>query len=235
MRIVAFLLVLALAGVAQADILLDFGEAAIIGGSANPTYNPTPSPDPYQSRHWNNVFLDPESPNTMWFPNLTDTTGGATTISAGVVTFTTDGNRGMAIDCVYPSTAQEDAVGCKNDVTSSVILTGMTAPKYSILLFGSTHANVAWYNTDNRRGDYTIGGTTITLINCLNKHRRAEFYDISPDANDEIVISVSGATPGGTETYSYGYLNVAEIIVPEPATLSLLALGGLVAIRRRRR
>ena len=240
--IVSLLVVGLLAGVGQAaSILLDFGEPDEIpigSGTPNATYNPTPSPDPYQGRHWNNVWGSTPTPGTPEsFPGLIDDTGAATAVQADVSGFTTDGNAGMNVSAMYVNTATQDEVGCKDlasgGTTGIVTLSGLTEPLYTLKVFGSAHlAPPVWYNADTRRGDYTVGGNTQTLISYGNTNQYVVFY-ASP-VGGVITLSVDGATPGGTETYSYGYLNVLEVIIPEPATLSLLVLGGLAVIRRRR-
>jgi hypothetical protein len=46
---------------------------------------------------------------------------------------------------------------------------------------------------------------------------------------------MSATAPGSIYAYSIWEFNVAAIDYPEPTTLSLLALGGLGMLRRRRR
>jgi len=145
----------------------------------------------------------------------------------------------MAAEVVYPQTAQIDAIGVKNidpnDPTNPGIVTisGLTEPEYTIRLFSSAtnDAEKDWYNDNNRRIDFTIGGLTKTVHSYGNTDYVESFWSVAP-INGAITVQVAGATPGGEETYSYGYLNVMEIVVPEPATVSLLASGALAVIRK---
>jgi hypothetical protein len=229
--------VLALACTAQASILLDFGEGPTVEGQPNPTYNPTPSPDPEQGLYWNNLWQD-MIVGSSTFTNIIDSANNPTSIQVVVTGFTTDGDKGMDANDVYPWTAQRDAVGCKwlgdGGTTGIITISGLTEPEYAVRCFSSTHEDVSWYNDDTRRTDFTIGVDTRTVYCSGNTSYTETFYNIAPSSG-VITLYVDGATPGGTATYSYGYCNVVELIIPEPATLSLLALGGLAAIRRRRR
>ena len=241
------LAVLALAGAAQADMLIDFGEPALVNEMPNETYDPTPSPDPFLGKHWANADCDTADANAIRNFNLVDAaTGAATGAVAGVSGFTTDSGynpnpdpgdphcRGVDAQVVYPRTAQRDIVGVPHDKVGIVTISGLTEPEYAIRIFGSLAANPAksWYNDNSRRNNHTVGGVTM-LLHCFeNTSDTVTFYNVAP-VNGEIVIETTGA-PNPEGGSSYAYLGVVELIVPEPATLSLLALGGLVAIRRRR-
>lgn len=241
------LAVLAIAGMAQgAEILMDFGEPPEIQAfpegpwDPNPTYKPTPSPDPFQSRHWNNLCMagDGDANTITAFPNMVDANGVGTAVSAAVTGFTTDGNKGMDAEVVYPNTAQHDAVGVKGIDSGgsygTVTISGLSEPAYNIRLFSSTHEDVSWYNDDTRRTFFRANGHSLVFYGSGNTDQTMTLWNVAP-VGGVILLEVTGAIPGGEATYSYGYLNVAELfVVPEPATLSLLALGALAAIRRRR-
>jgi hypothetical protein len=58
------------------------------------------------------------------------------------------------------------------------------------------------------------------------------FLGVQPDANGEIFVDVE-AGPGNTNGTGFYYINLMQMdIVPEPATIGLLALG-LLGFRRR--
>jgi len=238
MRVLTVALALvAIAGIAQADILVDFGEPEFVNGMPNATYYPTPSPDPFLGKYWNMGAMggDGDANTVTVFNDLVDSAGNVLTgTSMSVTGFPTDGNKGLPGSVVYPQSASQDAVGCKHGEDPGIItISGLTEPEYTVRLFSSTNEDVSWYNDDTRRTDVTIGGVT-KMIHCSGNTDYIEsFYNVAP-VGGSITVEVTGATPGGDATYSYGYLNVMELVVPEPATLSLLAIGGLVAIRRRR-
>ncbi len=55
-------------------------------------------------------------------------------------------------------------------------------------------------------------------------------HNVVVSANGQLVITADGATPA-----DFGTVNgIQVVLVPEPASLSLLAVGGLLAVRRRR-
>jgi len=238
MRVLTLVLaVLAIAGMAQADFLLDFGEAVAPAGQI--PYGselPTRSPDPYQGRYWNNVWTGgwaSGDPNEVAsFSNLVDTTGAATGVSASVRGFTTDGTNGIAAQVLYPQSAQQDGVGCKHGEAPGIVtISGLTEPEYTIRLFSSATTEKYYYNDDNRRTLFTVNGVSKIVHPYGNTDSVESFYNVAP-VDGTIAVEVTGATPGGEETYSFGYLNVMELVVPEPATLSLLALCALAVGRK---
>jgi len=220
----------------QADILVDFNEDPY--DFCTCVYYPTPSPDPLGGRHWNNVWGDIQDPNHVEsFSDLVDTTGAVVAgLALSVSGFQADVPNGMNVDGAYPQTAQIDAVGTEyGEPPGIVTISGLTEPEYTIRLLSSASDDPerSWYNDDTRRTDFAIGGVTKTVHCYANTNYVESFWNVAP-VGGVITVEVTGATPGGTETYSWGYLNVMEIIVPEPATLSLLALGCLAVIRRHR-
>jgi len=235
------LAVVFITGVVHADILFDFGEFVSGCDPLEEWGYVTRSPDPYQSRHWNNIWgmdWDPPDPNEVFaFNNLIDTAGVGTGVNLAVSGFTVDGYRGIPGDGLYPETAQIDAIGVRcadanNPIGRGIVtVSGLTEPLYTIKLFSSTHEDVEWYNDDTRRTQFTIG-TDTRIVHCSGNTSYIETYWDIAAVDGTITVQVTGATPGGEETYSYGYLNVMEIVVPEPATLGLLALGAAAMIRR---
>jgi len=253
MRILTVALALvAIAGMAQADILIDFGEPEFVNGMPNATYYPTPSPDSFQGRYWNMAYCDPtEDPNgieqrgynPVTISNLVDSTGAATSANVTLKYFITDGSMGMPSEVVYPQSAQADGIGrpwidpndpdAKGPNPGSIVVSGLTEPEYTLRVFSSAYTDKSYYNDGNRRTLVTVNGDSRMIHSYANEDYIESFYNIAP-VGGSISLEVTGATPGGGETYSYGYIQVLELVVPEPATLSLLAIGGLVAIRRRR-
>jgi len=242
-------------GIAQADILVDFGEPETVLGMPNFTYDPTPSPDPFLGKYWiNGAMAGDGEPNTVTvFNDLVDSAGNVLTgTSMSVTGFSTDSGyeegaerpcNGVDAEVIYPRTAQRDYVGCKyaldpNDANATVgivTFSGLTEPEYTIKIFGSlwSDPDKSWYNDDNRRNLHTVGNVSKVLHCFDNTSDTVSFYNIAP-VNGEITILTTGAEPGGDWTYSYGYLSAMELIIPEPTTLALLAAGVFGVTRRRR-
>ena len=230
MRIViASLAILAMACVAQAGsitqtILIDFGEPELVDGNANATYMPTPEPP----------FNNMETADTV---ALIDTGGAASGITATTAGFTTDGAGGMDANNLYVYEAQKDYVGCAEDQPSTITLTGLTEAEYTIVLFGSRDTG-SWGAPLFRKGIFSVDGWTSHQLQDHSGNTTAKlvFSDVAP-VGGTITLDVLGSSQDllSGNPMGYAYINVLEILVPEPATLSLLALGGVLAIRRRRR
>ena len=230
MRIaIALLAILAMACVAQAGevtetILIDFGEPELVDGNANLTYLPAPEPP------WNN--MDGNSALA-----LDNTAGNPTGITATTTGFATDGVGGVDANNLYVHEAQYDYVGCAEDQPSSVTLTGLTEAEYTIVVFGSRSTN-AWGAPSFRSGKFSVDGWANHAVqdHMANTTEKLIFSDVAP-VGGTITLDVLGSERDllNGVSFNYAYLNVMEILVPEPATMSLLALGGVLAIRRRRR
>lgn len=142
------------------------------------------------------------------------------------------------------------------DVWVDLVFTGMNPNmRYTVIVTGNRN------NNGTRPGRFTISGADSfinsssvgaefsgpadpsvvfeTGVNTTNGYV-ARFSDIAPGADGSVTVRVTPLLNG--ETWSGGtsdgriFLNQLKVIevVPEPATLGLLAAGGLMLIRRRR-
>lgn len=226
----ALLSLAALSPISAQTILIDFGKT----GTASTT-----SPD-VNGNYWNNVTSGTSGTSIA---NLTTTTNGSSGIQLTITTaFANTGpdayatltgesslgalNIGTAIsDFVYVSTGS--AVITFSNLDSS--------KTYNFSLFGTrdttTVRNTTYVVTGTNSGTQTLqtsgtdlGGSGINY----NDSTLALINGITPNASNEITLAVSSA--------GLGYLNALQIsVVPEPAAMALLALGGTALLIARRR
>jgi len=103
------------------------------------------------------------------------------------------------------------------------------------LLIGEGYTIQLWY-TDNRgfAGDFTQiygdgNGNTVTLDSNINGLGQFVLGTFTADGPSQTIIITGGGPPGEPHLSAYQIRGV-----PEPATMTLLGLGGLALIRRRR-
>jgi hypothetical protein len=226
------------------SVLLDFGNNDSFRGLS------VSSPDA-NGNHWNSV-----SPGA-YFPNLTDTTGTATTIDFGPVS-------GLATDSYNGPAGATNTLTLGTDILNTDIdnaalgnlgtdegafdfivgqsgagrfeIQGLDPTKsYKLTFFGSHK-----YNTDNTTvysvysdNTYTSQVATTSLVvgvdNLHNRDSVAVIDNLSPQQSNILYIQFGGSN--GND----GYLNAMEItVIPEPAA-ALLASVGLIGMLRRRR
>ncbi|MGE7775737.1 fibronectin type III domain-containing protein [Chitinophaga sp. NPDC101104] len=163
-----------------------------------------PAPAP-----WNNTNKQPVL-NDL-FANLKDNSGATTTVGIRVTSNwgalgngsnyfgTTTGNNSG----VYPDNVMKTAYW-SNTTAQTFKLVGLNATsKYNLTFFGA-RADV----TDNRMTDYTVGGTTVSLQAAKNTQNTVSINNISPDANNEILITMKNGTGS-----SWSYINALVIQV----------------------
>jgi len=220
-----------LAASAQAiTIYIDFGADATITTASG----------------WNNVTSTlGAAPNTTPLPNMVSSTGSTTGISLSIVnrfnganTMGTSGGLGS-----YPGTATNDSLygntesfGSGANMFPSFRLGGLVVGQTYDFKFFASRTGVTGSPPDNRETQYTLAGATSgsVTLNATNNTTNTVTYSLTPNASGEILISIG---PGANNNNSnhFTYLNVLEInTVPEPGSVALLGLGGLLLMRRRR-
>jgi len=112
--------------------------------------------------------------------------------------FDTRNTGGLVSDAAgFAADAQSDALCSLTGETTTVQIEGLVPGRqYDVTLFGSSNLN--------RTTEYTIGGTTQTLVNYNNTSNSVTFADVSPDAHGHIQVDLVGVGAAG-------YLGAVEI------------------------
>ena len=222
--------VLLMASVGQAAVLLDLGWRV-------PPVNPETD-----GNYWNSVPREHHvagefGPATVaWVAGawtlvgeLNDHTGSPAGVWCETKDVPNSGGNNAPTTTGYPANAEIDWWNGGNDgATAAVIrMTNLNDAKlYDVNIR-------VWYPSDPwvyGGGIYTIGGVSHTYHDA-----GAVIYswtNVSPSGGN-IDLSIIADKPVGETRSAYNGISLIELI-PEPATLSLLALGGLAVIRRRR-
>lgn len=182
--------------------------------------------------------------------DMVDSTGAATAIDIRVDSTGGGSWAGSGADFLgtapspfntAPTNAIKDSMfirGTSVDIVISDLTAGYT---YGLLLWGArgnngevVDADIVFTVTDGTgtyEGSYADG---------LNNPTVVSFADLVADVNGEITITYEGETvaglPSNATSSESGALNVIQLTetVPEPGSLALLSLGGLLVARRRR-
>ena len=225
----------AAASMAQAQsLLIDFGNNTSFRGAT------TPNPDP-NGNFWNSVD------SSVFWPNLIDDTGAGSGINFGFSSASgTDYVTGPSGATQDPTATVYDAVALGDlgvneavydyYVNSTFEIQNLDPTKLYNLTFYGSHK----FNNDNvtRYTVYTDDSLS-TVVDSIdlevgvngdhNQDTVVTLTNLSPQAFNILYVGFEGASGGN------GYLNALRIdVVPEPASLMLLGVGGLALIRRRR-
>ena len=197
--------------------------------------------EPYPTGNYNNID---------WHQNpiadCIDENGASTGIALDVYDafYTTSANNNGTQSpsgdaAMFDAMATRDSLyGCTGEwygqtqPTAGVRLTGLDPSlTYDFTIFASRLGT-----SDNREAQYDITGLNsgMTYLNSVgNSSEVALILGITPTPTGEITIDVQ---PGPNNNNSLGFYYLGAIkmnIVPEPASLSLLLLGGFALLRRR--
>ncbi|MGD8453814.1 MAG: PEP-CTERM sorting domain-containing protein [Phycisphaerae bacterium] len=137
-----------------------------------------------------------------------------------------------------PQATRDSLYGCTQpwyeqvQPTAGFRLTGLDpALTYDFTIFASRMGS-----SDNREAQYDITGMnagSAVLESVGNTSNVVVISGISPTPTGEITVDVQPG-PNNNNSYGFYYLGAMKMdVVPEPATLTLLLLGGVAVLRRR--
>ncbi len=241
-KLAAFGIVLALAAGAQAAVLAGDVISIDLGGNQE---GQSPTGD-----NWNNFgdgtdrFGSGDVPATLLSDLIRRSDGAGTGVDLVLVSINdADGNESgtaatsFGTGAGFPESATQDVFfisdKSNNDMSLVFELRGLDpALTYDMTLFGKDDSA-----DDNRAvaifTDTTFaGGVSDSYDPDNNTSDTAVLSALSPDANGTLQITWTMGQGGGTSSL----LSLVEVsAIPEPATMGLLAMGGLAVLRRRRK
>ena len=226
--------VLLLAGISHADILIDFGYRQFEDKDTAETDGRywNPAPRFYGGSVWTQPAI-----NTAGDPigELVDSTGALSGAYCYAIDIpATSGNNGPS-NPSYPAQVTYDwwnGQGTNNPNPAGIKITGLAAGTYEMNIWVGYPTDLMW--TDGA-GKYTVQGQVQTFVTPHPPEGWApvlmNFPGLSP-VGGEIELTIE-KFPGIRGLPANNGIMLMELI-PEPTTLSLLALAGLAALRRRR-
>ena len=145
-----------------------------------------------------------------------------------------------------------------NDVSGGVLNTGYAVQSGDVFTLSYAFDPLAGWAAEEgldvilfTSDDNTIGGAKTLLWSSLSQHNAAgdlTYYNYDTSAitidggsahvGQSLFIEFNGTTTAGNIDAFNGFARVDDVqlsVVPEPATMSLLAIGGIALIRRRRK
>lgn len=199
---------------------------------------------------WNRLNVATNGGAGVTLDNLIDDTSTATNIDVAITSRfggrNTNGTTNPTGDAAQFADATDDS-GYGNGAgtfssqqirSSQVTFTDLNPYQlYDFTFFGSRTGVTAG---ENRQTQYDLLGltTSTTYLDAANNTSQvATLLAVQPDATGTIVLNLRDG-PDNTNSYKFFYLGAMKItpgqIIPEPASLACLALGGLTLLRRRR-
>lgn len=207
-------------------------------------HGPNQWPAPEDGNFWNN-----HSANPLWGAqpiDLVSTDGDPTGMIFDLNPWSACGDGGMVgneiapINTPYPAYASTDCrwwdtvPGGNGTQPGYIYLTSLpTGLRYDIGLFGYVADDAVLHEGGPYPAGttvYTVGAESAELLVMGNTTDVAWLLGLAPQPDGSITIELTGGTPD-----CGAVVNVVDItVVPEPATLLLLAGAAAVALRRRR-
>jgi PEP-CTERM motif len=189
--------------------------------------------------------------NAMDVPNVIDTTGAATGVSLTVTSangFNEVGpNRSGPLAPNAPASGYFDGETTRDAMFGHTVVFNGTGPRalieYTIaglnpaLTYDFTFFAGRGAVSDNREAQYDVAGANagVALLDAGNNYGNvAQVLGIAPTAGGELTLTIQPG-PNNTSSNGFFYLGGLDINpVPEPASLCLMGLGGLLITARRR-